>query len=68
MAKSIRSKRMRKLRNEKRIRYGEKELARLKEMLGKAAAEEKCNLSNLPENNISTSTKLFFILSKYFSD
>lgn len=52
MAKSIRSKRMRKLRAFKRIRYGEKELARLKEMLSKAAAEEKSNLS---ENNVLTS-------------
>lgn len=43
MAKSIRSKRMRKLRAFKRIRYGEKELARLKNMLEKAAEEEKQN-------------------------
>lgn len=41
MAKSIRSKRMRKLRNIKRIRHGEKELARLKNMLEKAAADEE---------------------------
>lgn len=41
MAKSIRSKRGRKLRAFKRIRYGEKELARLKNMLAKAAEEEK---------------------------
>lgn len=53
MAKSIRSKRKRKLRAFKRIRYGEKELARLKEMLSKAAAEEKANLL---ENNILSST------------
>lgn len=41
MAKSIRSKRMRKLRAFKRIRYGEKELARLKNMLEKVEAEKK---------------------------
>lgn len=46
MAKSIRSKKMRKLRAFKRIRYGEKELARLKNMLDKAAEEEKQNAQN----------------------
>lgn len=33
MAKSLRSKRQRKMRAIKRVRYGEKELARLKKML-----------------------------------
>lgn len=49
MAKSIRSKRGRKLRAFKRIRYGEKELARLKNMLAKAAEEEKNKI--VSENN-----------------
>ena len=41
MARSMRSKRGRKLRAAKRVRYGEKELARLKNMLAKATEDEK---------------------------
>lgn len=55
MAKSIRSKRMRKLRAFKRIRYGEKELTRLKNMLAKAAEEEQ---SNANDDNKSGTTLL----------
>lgn len=40
MAKSLRSKRKRKMRAVKRIRYGEKELARLKEMVAKTEEKE----------------------------
>lgn len=40
MAKSLRSKRKRKMRAIKRIRYGEKELQRLKEMVAKTEEKE----------------------------
>lgn len=57
MARSMRSKRGRKLRAVKRIRYGEKELLRLKNMLAEAAKEEK----KTPLQNNDEHCKLLFV-------
>jgi hypothetical protein len=60
MAKSLRSKRKRKMRAIKRIRYGEKELLRLKNMCNKSDNNLKNQINinkDLMETNESIGTK-----------
>lgn len=49
MAKSLRSKRERKLRRIKRVRYGKKELQRLKTMLGITDTTTDAEMKNLED-------------------
>jgi len=52
MAKSIRSKHKRKMRAIKRVRYGQKELDRLKKTLGIVDNNVKSDVEMLQENNV----------------
>uniref|UniRef100_A0A8D9FET5 Protein LLP homolog n=1 Tax=Cacopsylla melanoneura TaxID=428564 RepID=A0A8D9FET5_9HEMI len=58
MAKSLRSKRERKLRRVKRVRYGKKELERLKNMLGIKDTTTDADMQAIEDVTVKTTTEL----------